>query len=120
MAGSSLKVAVEYDGGNDLSVSVGFFHLVLGLMIQFQNKRNHDSWSSVVLREVVSAESVLVTTLWIFLHPQLIGLTGHVWFLAMSSCVVMIIMPVCDSGTFLEANDASENARNRILLSGIG
>ena len=32
----------------------------------------------------------------------------------------MIIVPVCDSGCFLEVNDASEKARNRIWSMGIG
>ena len=99
--GSSLSVAVAYVGGNSLRVSVGFRQSVRGSLIQLQNSLNHDSWSNVELSDVVSAASVLVTTLWIFLHPQLMGLTGQTWFFPMSSCVVMIMVPVWDSGCFL-------------------
>ena len=118
--GSSLNVAVAKVSGSLLSVVVAFFQSVLGFRIQLQKSLNHDSWSKVVLKDVVSADSVLVTTLWIFLQPQLIGFTGHTWFFPMSAWVVMIIVPVCGSGCFLEANDASEKARNRIWSMGIG
>ena len=120
IAGSSLKVAVAKVSGSFFKVSVGFFQLVCGSRIQLQNKRNQESWSSVVFNDVVSADRVLVTTLCIFLHPQLIGFTTQTGFLPMSSCVVMIIVPVWDSGCFFDAKDASENARKRILSMGIG
>jgi hypothetical protein len=61
--GSSLKVAVAKVSGSLLSVVVAFFQSVLGFRIQLQKSLNHDSWSKVVLKDVVSADSVLVTTL---------------------------------------------------------
>ena len=120
IAGSSLKVAVANVSGSFFKVSVGFFQLVWGSRIQLQNKRNQESWSSVVFNDVVSADNVLVTTRCIFLQPQLIGFTTQTWFLPMFSCVVLIIVPVWDSGCLFDAKDASENARKRILSMGIG
>ena len=104
---------------NFLKVSVGFFQFIFGFLIQLQNRCNHDNWLRVVLRHVVSADKVLVTTRWIFLQPHEIGLTGQTWFLEISSWVAMIIIPVWDSGIFLEANDASETAWNLIFSMGI-
>ena len=60
--GSSLNVAVVNVDGNSLRVFDGFFQSVHGFRIQLQNNLNHDSWSRVVEREVVSAARVLVTT----------------------------------------------------------
>ena len=88
--------------------------------VQAQHRRIHESWSSTVLSDTVSAAKVLVTTLWIFLHPQDIGLTGQVVFLEISLWVLIIMLPVCDSGFFLDANDASENARNLKSWQAIG
>ena len=120
MSGSSLLVAVAYVCGSCLRVSVVFFQLIIGLLIHAQYNLNHDNWSKVLPKEVVSAERVLVTTRWIFLQPHDIGFTAQTWFLEISAWVVMMIIPVCDSGCFFEANEASEKARNRTLSMGIG
>lgn len=79
---------------------------------QAQNRRSHDNWSNDEVNAMVSAERVLVTTFWIFLQPHEIGLTGHVTFCVISLWVVRMMDPAWESGAFLEANDASENARN--------
>ena len=74
---TSFKVGAAYVFGSCFKVSLGCFQLMFGFCIHPQNKRYHDSWSKVELSDIVSADSVLTTTFWIFLHPQLIGLTGH-------------------------------------------
>ena len=101
-------------------MAVAFFQSVLGSRIQLQNSQSQDNWSRVVLKEVVSADKVLVTTRWIFLHPQLMGFTGQTWLFPISACVVMIIVPVCYSDCFFEANEAAENARGRVWSMGMG
>ena len=117
---SSFTVGAAYVGGNSFRVCLDCFQFSHGFWNQPQYKRNHDNWSSVEFKDIVSAESVLTTTFWIFLHPQLMGLTGHWWFLAISACVVMMIIPVCESDCFFEENDASEKARNLIFWKSIG
>ena len=57
--GSSLKVAVAYVGGSSFRVFVALRQFVVGSLIQLQKRRSQESWSSVVPKEVVSAESVL-------------------------------------------------------------
>ena len=115
----ALYVAVVYDSGRFRKVSPGFFHCVEGSIIQAQHKRIQESWSSVDPRETVSAARVLVTTLCIFLHPQLNGLTKHISLSQMLLWVAMMIIPVCELGFPFEANDASENAKNRKSSLGI-
>ena len=107
-----LIVAVEKDSGNSCRACSGRFHGTLLSSNHAQQSRIQESWSSTVLKETVSAANVLVTTLWVFLHPHDIGFTTQVVLLPMSLWVLMIIQPVWESGFFREANDASEKAKN--------
>lgn len=78
---------------------------------------------------MVSAAKVLVTTLYIFLQPQDIGLTGQVTLFPISLWVAIvrvpvgelaiIRVPVWELGLVFEASDASENAGNLRPLMGI-
>ena len=111
------KVAVEIASGNSLRAWLGFFQGTLSSIVQAQHSFTQDNWSRTVPRETVSAAKVLVTTLWIFLHPHTKGLTGHVMFWLMFLWVLKMIQPVCELGFPFEAKEASENAKN--LRSGI-
>ena len=116
----ALWVAVANVSGNCFNVLLGCFQLVFASNIQAQHNRIHDKWSNTELRETVSAANVLVTTLWIFLQPQDSGETGQDTFSLIKRFVPMIILPVCELGLLLEANDASENARKRKSSTGMG
>ena len=48
------------------------------------------------------------------------GFTGQLWFSAIFLWLAMIIIPWCESGFLLDANEASENATNRMSSMGIG
>ena len=113
-------MAVANVSGNCFNVLLVCFQLVFASNIQAQHNRIHDKWSNTELRETVSAANVLVTTLWIFLQPQDSGETGQDTFSLIKRCVPMIILPVCELGLPLEANDASENARKRKSSTGMG
>ena len=115
-----LTVAVEYDSGSCFSVSVGACHLIFGSSNHAQHNLIQESWSKTDPSDTVSAARVLVTTLWIFLQPHDKGLTGHVTFLLISLWVLIMMQPVCESGVFFDANEASEKAKNRRSLTGIG
>ena len=71
-------------------------------------------------RALVSAESVLVTTFWIFLQPHETGLMGHWRFWHILWCVPTMKRPAWESGFFWDAKDASENAMKRKSATGIG
>ena len=117
---SSLKVALAIVYGRFCNVCLGCFQLSCGFIIQAQNKRSQESWSNVELSEVASADNVLTTTFWIFLHPHDIGDTGLVTLFLIWSWLVIIIMPVWESGCFFDEKEASEKAKNRILSTRIG
>lgn len=69
---------------------------------------------------IASADSVLTATFWIFSECQAIGFTGLRRFSPIPLWVAIIIIPWWESWFFSEANDASENARNRTCSNGIG
>ena len=106
-------VAVATVCGRFFNVELGCFHFTVGSSIHAQHSRIQDRWSSTLFRDTVSAANVLVTTLWIFLQPQARGDTGQDTFSLMSLWVPIMILPVCELGLLFEANEASENARNR-------
>ena len=108
----AFTVAVEYDSGNARSVFGAFFQSMEESSSQAQQSLIQERWSRTELSEVVSAASVLVTTRWIFLQPHEIALTGHDTFWLISRWVLMIRLPVWDSGFFFEAKEASLKARN--------
>ena len=113
-------VAVEKDWGNMRNAASGFCHRTFESINHAQHKRIHESWSKTELRDTVSAASVLVTTRCIFLHPHEIGLTKQVVLFPISLWVLMMTQPVCESGFFLDENDASEKARKRRSSHAIG
>ena len=84
---------------------------------QAQYNRTQDKLSTAPAKAMASADSVLTATRWIFFECQQIGLIGLFWLSPILWCAAMIIMPWCESGTFSDAKDASENATN--LMSGI-
>ena len=94
--------------------------MVVGSWSNFQHNLTHDNWSKAVANEVVSADKVLVTTRWIFLLPQDIGLIGPSWFLTILAWVRTMILPAYECDLLLDANDASENTMKRSWSSGIG
>ena len=73
-------VATVMAGSTFMSASSGRCHCVAGSWSHFQYNLNQLSWSRADAMEMVSAESVLVTTFWIFLLPQMSGLMGHSTF----------------------------------------
>ena len=111
-SGYSFWVATEMADGIFGKASSGFLHCVHGSWSQLQKIRNHDSWSTDDANAMVSAANVLVTTLWIFLDPHVIGLIGH-WTLELISLWVATIMcPACESGLLWEEKDASLKTMN--------
>ena len=109
----ALMVAVEYDSGKFLMAFAGSLQVTRLSKNQAQHNLTHDKWSNTEFRDTVSAARVLVTTLWTFLQPHDKALTGHVTFWLMLLWVLMMRLPVWDSGLRLEANDASLKARKR-------
>ena len=107
-------------GGNLTKVSSACCHWHWPSRIHAQYNRIHDSTSTAPASDIASAESVLTTTFWIFLECHTSGLTGQFLFSAIDLWVDIIIIPWCESGFLAEANEASENATNRMSLMDIG
>ena len=105
-------------GGSCSSVSSAFCHRHFQSRIQAQYSLIHARVSTAPASDMASADNVLTTTFWIFFECQTRGFTGLVWLVLIWPAITS--MPWCESGTLGDANEASENAMNRVSSNGIG
>ena len=117
---SSLDGMAANAGGNLSRVSSAICHLQLPSRIHAQYSLIHDKTSTAPANDMASADNVLTTTFWIFFECHTIGLTAQFWLAAIFLWLAMISIPWCESGTFTDANEASEKATKRRSSSGMG
>ena len=89
-------------------------------MSQPQYSLIQDNTSTEPASAMASALSVLTATFWIFLECHTIGFTTLCLLFWIFSSHAMIIIPWCESGSFWEANEASEKAMNLTLSISMG
>ena len=107
-------------GGSFRRVSSACFQFSSTLLNQPQYNLTHDKMSTAPASDMASADNVLTATFWIFFECHTIGFTTLVLFSPIWWWHDMITIPWCESGTFCEANEASEKAMNLNLSRGIG
>ena len=107
-------------GGSCSRVSSASCHWHFPSRSHAQKNLIQDTMSTAPANDIASADKVLTTTFWIFLECHTIGFTMLLLLSPISLWQDMIIIPWWESGTFSDANDASENATNRKCSNGMG